>query len=371
MLGRGATMESCDVLIVGGGPAGSSCAWRLGRAGIDVLIVDRARFPRQKPCAGWITPPVLAELEIDPAAYGEGRTLEPILGFRTAVMSGTQIETRYDRPVSYAIRRAEFDTYLLHRSGARLRLGEPVTRLRRTTTGWTVNGSMRARVLVGAGGHFCPVSRQLNPPASIQTTIASQVVEYELNDGERVACAAAPGTPEIFLSRDLAGYGWIVRKGRFVNVGFGHLGSARFASQRAGFVAHLRAIGRVPPGLPAVWPGHAYLTRDHRRPVLAGDGVLVVGDAAGLADASSGEGIRPAIISGLAAAETLIAARGDYAPHRLQSYVRALGERLGTPGAGASAFRLLPSGLRTALATRFLQTRWGTRRFLLDRWLSP
>lgn len=363
-------MESCDVLIVGGGPAGSSCAWRLARAGIDVLVVDRARFPRDKPCAGWITPPVLAELEIEPSTYREGRTLEPILGFRTAVMGGAQIETRYDRPVSYAVRRAEFDAYLLDRARARVRLGEPVTRLHRTRTGWIVNGSIRARMLVGAGGHFCPVSRQLNPPASSHTTVAAQVVECELDEAGQADCATASGVPEMFLSTDLSGYGWIVRKGRFVNVGFGHLGSARSASQRAGFVAHLCAIGRVPPGLPAVWPGHAYLTRDHSRPVLAGDGVLVVGDGAGLAHASSGEGIRPAIISGLTAAETLIAAHGDYSRSRLGFYVRTLTARLGTPDGPSSGFRFLPPRLRTAIAARLLQTRWGTRRFLVDRWLA-
>ena len=49
-------MHSCDVLIVGGGPAGSACAWKLARSGFDVAILDRARFPRDKVCGGWITP---------------------------------------------------------------------------------------------------------------------------------------------------------------------------------------------------------------------------------------------------------------------------------------------------------------------------
>src|SRR5690606_26023348 len=57
--------ERCDVLVVGGGPGGSSCARALVRAGLDVVVLDRRRFPRDKVCAGWITPPVLATLEID------------------------------------------------------------------------------------------------------------------------------------------------------------------------------------------------------------------------------------------------------------------------------------------------------------------
>ena len=57
--------ETCDVLIVGGGPAGSTCARTLQRAGLDVLIMDKSVFPRDKVCAGWITPQVVQELDFD------------------------------------------------------------------------------------------------------------------------------------------------------------------------------------------------------------------------------------------------------------------------------------------------------------------
>ena len=52
-------MDRCDVLIVGGGPAGSTCAGKLRQAGVDVLVIDKQVFPRDKTCAGWVTPPVL------------------------------------------------------------------------------------------------------------------------------------------------------------------------------------------------------------------------------------------------------------------------------------------------------------------------
>ena len=61
-------METCDVLVVGGGPAGSTCAWKLRQAGADVTVIDRATFPRDKVCAGWITPPVINALGLDTAA---------------------------------------------------------------------------------------------------------------------------------------------------------------------------------------------------------------------------------------------------------------------------------------------------------------
>jgi flavin-dependent dehydrogenase len=68
-------MDTCDVLIVGGGPAGAACAWRLRDSGLRVTILDKATFPRDKVCGGWITPAVLEELKIQPDEYVRGRVL--------------------------------------------------------------------------------------------------------------------------------------------------------------------------------------------------------------------------------------------------------------------------------------------------------
>ena len=128
-------MDTCDVLIVGGGPAGSACAWALGRAGLDVVVVDRATFPRDKVCAGWITPQVVDELELDTNEYRKGRTFQAFTGFRVGLVDGDRtVEARYGAPVSYGIRRCEFDAYLLRRSGARLRLREPARYIRHART---------------------------------------------------------------------------------------------------------------------------------------------------------------------------------------------------------------------------------------------
>jgi flavin-dependent dehydrogenase len=154
-------MQTCDVLIVGGGPAGSACAWRLKRHGVDVLVMDRAVFPRDKVCAGWITPQVVSALDLDLADYARDRVLQPISGFRTGPMRGRLLEIRFDDVVSYAIRRWEFDHYLLQRSGARLSTGKAVAGLEREAGGWIVNGTVCTPMLVGAGGHNSPVARHL------------------------------------------------------------------------------------------------------------------------------------------------------------------------------------------------------------------
>ena len=58
-------MNVADAIVVGGGPAGSTCAWKLKDAGLDVVVLDRQEFPRTKLCAGWVTPEAIADLELD------------------------------------------------------------------------------------------------------------------------------------------------------------------------------------------------------------------------------------------------------------------------------------------------------------------
>ncbi|MBV5339661.1 MAG: FAD-dependent monooxygenase [Deltaproteobacteria bacterium] len=69
-------METCEVLVVGGGPAGSTCAGKLVQEGLDVLLLDKELFPREKPCAGWITPVLFEALELDAEEYRQGRVLQ-------------------------------------------------------------------------------------------------------------------------------------------------------------------------------------------------------------------------------------------------------------------------------------------------------
>ena len=146
-------MESCDVLIVGGGPAGSTCARILHQAGMKVIIMDKKHFPRSKVCAGWITPEVSATLELDAEEYSQGRVFQPIIG----LCSGTFGRKRVDKVVSYGILRREFDEYLLRRCGAQLILGMEYKAMVKDGNEWRVNDLIHARLVIGAGGHFCPI----------------------------------------------------------------------------------------------------------------------------------------------------------------------------------------------------------------------
>ena len=321
-------MTSFDVLIVGGGPAGATCAWALRRAGLDVLVRDRARFPREKPCAGWVTPGVFRMLELDPAEYSAGgRTCQAIRGFVVGREGGHAVQTRFPDVVSHGICRREFDAFLLERSGARVDSGRPVTSIHRDAAGWVLDERYRAPLLIGAGGHFCPVARVLGArPGSGEAAIIAQEVEYRLDPASAAVCPVDPELPELTFCRDLRGYGWCFRKGDVLNVGLGRWGASgeRLGAHVAEFLSALVRRGRIPGLPPRRMTGHAYVpARVTSRPLLD-DGVMLVGDSAGTAYPESGEGIAPAIESALMAATTAIEAGGHYQSARLESYRRRI-----------------------------------------------
>jgi flavin-dependent dehydrogenase len=142
-----------DAIVVGGGPGGSTAAWRLARAGARVLLLDAARFPRLKLCAGWVTPAVWRTLEIDPATYPH--TIQPFAD-ATIELDGAVLETQWARAVSYGIVRREFDEFLLRRAeqcGTVVREGVRVTGVRRdggVTTPDTGDGSLEHRQIMPA-----------------------------------------------------------------------------------------------------------------------------------------------------------------------------------------------------------------------------
>ena len=357
-------MTTCDAIVVGGGPAGSSCARTLHLAGWHVVVLDRARFPRDKVCAGWLTPDVFPLLELTPEDYrATGGTLQEITGFRTRAIGGPAVETRYARTISYAIRRCEFDDVLLRRSGARIVQETPVSSLRRGNGTWIVNDAVQAPVLVGAGGHFCPVARHLRGGPDVRIPVVAREAEFPIDRSAKDA-AMPPEMPELLFCRDLQGYAWCVRKAGFVNVGIGRRGNHDFKRHVEHFarLLHTTMNVRVPEGVQ--WRGHAYLASGAGPRPLVGDGVLLAGDAAGLAYPESGEGIKPAIASGILAARTLIDAGGRYTRDALSPYGETL-ERLHPARIESSGFAAAASAV---LGRVLLRSPWFTRHVVLDRW---
>jgi geranylgeranyl reductase family protein len=363
-------MDAYDVVIVGGGPAGSSCAWRLRNSGLSIAILDRQTFPRDKVCGGWITPAVLEELEIDPDEYARTRVLQPITGFRTSCMGGPPVETRYEKPVSYGIRRFEFDDYLVKRSGACLVQGESLTHLERSEGDWILNGRIRTRLLVGAGGTFCPVARHLGARVNREVIVTAQEAEFAMDAREISACAIQEQTPELYFCRDLKGYGWCFRKKNVLNVGLGRLDPHRLSGHVADFLKFLKTSGRLSFDVPAALLGHAYLLYGSAARNVVAERILLIGDAAGVAYAQSGEGIRPAVESGLLAAQVIAEAQGTYSRERLEIYRTLLFDRLHRSESNwlTRIGGRLPAPAIGSIARWILANPWFARHVVLNAW---
>lgn len=172
--------QSCDVLIVGGGPAGSSTAVALARQGVDVMLVDRARFPRPKPCAEYLSPEASRILD----AMGALDTVEStgaaqLRGVLVRAPNGATIRGEFIAGHAYtpyrerglSIRREVLDKVLIdsaRAAGARVHEGARVTNLAKTESGYDVDvnvdgapAQIRARLVIGADGLHSIVAKRL------------------------------------------------------------------------------------------------------------------------------------------------------------------------------------------------------------------
>jgi flavin-dependent dehydrogenase len=331
------------------------------------VILDKATFPRNKVCGGWITPWVLQALEIDSEQYAIGRTMQAIRGFRVSSMGAQEVRIPYDDVISYGIRRCEFDDYLLRRSGAEVREGVPINKIERSGEQWIINGEIRAKLLIGAGGHFCPVARHLGNTNSDEPVIA-QEVEFEMSPDQARLCTIQPEIPELYFCQDFQGYAWCFRKGNFLNIGLGRLDKHALSEHIAHFLDFLRGKGKVVFDLPGKFAGHAYLLFGYGKRKVVGDSVMLIGDAASLAFPQSGEGIRPAVESGLLAAKVIKSVSGNYGTESLQAYSHLLKKQFGE-GSGLSPMAVfLSKRLRNSLARFLFKQEWFCRRVVVENW---
>jgi len=286
-----------DCVVLGAGPGGSTAARLLAQHGARVLLVDRARFPRDKPCGGGVLISAAARLPFDLAAVSQ----RVVSGFRVTYKRGAGFSHGYPEPLAYMTRRRDLDTFLADQAvaaGATFADGQLVTALEFNGAGLVVrfrDGDLAAATTVVAADGANGVSRR-----ALDMPPLSRAVALEAN---------APGAPRHapdYVSLDLGslpgGYGWLFPKDGHTNVGVGGWPSAG-PSLKKHLAAYATSEGFDPAQLKDV-QGYTLPLRRFHEPLVRGP-VAFVGDAAGLIDPLSGEGIGNAFYSAQLAADEI------------------------------------------------------------------
>lgn len=295
-------MTTYDAIVVGAGPAGSTTARLLAQRGAQVLLLDRARFPRDKPCGGGVTVHAAREADIDLSPVIERTVTEVRVSFRL----GRPFERSWPETLASMTQRCRLDAYLAEQAaaaGAEFRDGLAVREVKTDGDGVLVRangGVYRARTLVGADGANGVVARALGlaPLGEAAVALEGNVpARDELIDrwGRAIALDLG-GTP--------GGYGWLFPKGDHLNVGVGgwrHI-APTLRERLAALCRYLELDESTLFGL----RGYHLPMRAPGAPIVRGQ-ALLVGDAAGLIDPLSGEGIHAAFLSGRLAAQAIAA----------------------------------------------------------------
>lgn len=340
-------MRSFDVAIVGAGPAGSTAAYRLAAAGARVLLVDRASFPRDKPCGGGVTLRAarLLPFSIEPVVEDRIERVECRLRY------GPRFSRRARHVLAFMTQRRRLDAFLVEQAaaaGAEVRQGVKVDAR-----------ELDARIVIGADGCNGSSARQLG--------LAQEIVHGVALEANFPHEARFARTMILELASVPGGYGWIFPKGDHVNVGVGG-----HESEGPRLRDHLRRMCEAY----GVDPDAGRDTRGYRLPMrrpgsaLARGTTAVIGDAAGLLDPFSGDGMYEAFLSAQLvsdAALDVLAGRAE----TLEPYAAAVARRitpLSNAGWGAkAAFDRFP---RTTFALARLPYTWRAVERLLAGELS-
>ncbi len=314
--------QDYQVIVIGAGPAGTTLAYELAKRGIEVAVLEKQRLPRYKCCAGGVSVGTTRLLGLDLQELAENTITEATINFR----GNSPFRGHYGHPIMYTVMRDRFDQALARRAeetGAVILQGYEVTRVA-TGTRWievsTSDGNFRAQYVIGADGARSRVARKLSLRTNGEWLVAVQSeVQAKEDDLVRLRSQII-----IDLGSIPGGYAWVFPKLQHLSVGMACLNSKAkdlkrrystfLGSQNLNGGAVIRRSAALLPvlnGDPAVYRGRA----------------AVVGDAAGLVDPLTGEGIYNAIWSAQLAAGAIAEAVAEDIPD-LRAYQRAVHQHI-------------------------------------------
>jgi len=298
-----------DVIVVGGGPGGSTAARFCAKAGLKVLIIEKEKFPRYKPCGGCLSTKTVHLLGLDLSPVIENTIYGSKFTFRS--QDPFFIETK--DPIAFLVMRDRFDQLLINKAseeGAEVLEGEKVTRVEEKGDGVEVElvkgKRFYSQYLIGADGAGSMVARSLPLPP-------------QRNDGNGIAIQSEipfdssihfPQEELQFIHLDFGripnGYGWVFPKKEYLSIGIGGMfRETKKMNPRQYFSDFLKGLDYVPKGKTGRVMGHLLPSFYDEKQKVSQGRFLLVGDAAHLMDPLQGEGIYYAIRSGMLAAEAI------------------------------------------------------------------
>ncbi len=338
----------CCVLVVGGGPAGSSCAWKLASAGVKCLLIDKAEFPRDKVCGGALSSRaaelltnsgMISTVELDRLTEKTHRTLS--LWNREDLLNSYTSDNHPVRIIS----RMGFDNYLLEKaasSGTEMITGETAVSIDSSTIRTSSGRSIRYSFLVGADGCSSFVRKTCFGRSGRKTGIGLECFlplseVNNISDGLHIHFRYLP-----------YGYVWAFPGREKICIGAGVVGSKVSPPDVASALKEFLETRGISASK-YVMKAASIPSLSLHKSMGAGQ-IFLAGDAAGLVDQVSGEGIGHAIESGFLIAEAIISG-GD----RKTMLIRANKGCLGTVRQSEFYRHLLFSRLTVRLAMRKLK----------------
>jgi geranylgeranyl reductase family protein len=314
--------QSHDVIVVGAGPAGATLAYELAKRGIGVLVLEKEKLPRYKCCAGGVTSKAAKLLDFDISEVVENVIYEITFTFNL----GSPYLGQHGQPLMYTVMRDVFDYFLVQRArqlGAALMDGQKITQIQ-VSGDWveisTADNNFRSRLVVGADGAYSVVARELGMRRSIEyaTGIESEIVvpEEELVKWKSRA--------QMELGCVSRGYAWVFPKRDHLSMGVAcHTSKARHLNRH-----HQKFLNSLSMGSYTIARSSSHLIPTCTKGGLVWqDKALLLGDAAGLADPLTGEGIYNAILSAQLAAP-VIASSLAHDKVKLEDYQKAVDKKI-------------------------------------------
>ena len=302
-----------DVIVVGGGPGGSTAARSCSRAGLKTLIIEKERLPRYKPCGGCLSTKTVRLLDFDLSPVIENT----IYGAKFTYCSQDPFFIESRNPIAFLVMRDRFDQFLIDKAseaGTKILDGEKVTKVEEGASGVDVESTtgkkFRCQYLIGADGSESMVAKSLS-------------LHPEKNDGYGVAVESeTPFDSSVpFPKGELQlvhldfggvpnGYGWVFPKKEWLSIGIGGMfRETKKMNPRQYFKSFLKGLDYIPEGKTGKVIGHLLSSFYDEDQKVSQGRFLLVGDAAHLMDPLQGEGIYYAIRSGMLAAEAILGGR--------------------------------------------------------------